>query len=141
MNITILKTIFQKHTSKFVANLLNGLGIIACLSLTACGNEKGNNDGDNNEVENLKSALKNKFGNLNDSEFEKISKALKVQGKSIDDVNNMSADQLKDFLNLPGNENVKNLASKVTKKMRGRIPKILSKLKMEKFIWMVSPMI
>ena len=77
----------------------------------------------------MKSALKNKFGNLNNSEFEKISKALKVQGKSIDDVNNMSADQLKDFLNLPGNENLKNLASKVTKKMRGRIPKILSKLK------------
>ena len=97
-----MKTIFQKHTSKFVANLLNGLGIIACVSLTACGNEKGNNDGDNNEVENLKSALKNKYGNLNDSEFEKISKALKGQGKSIDDVNNMSADQLKDFLNLPG---------------------------------------
>lgn len=89
----------------------------------------------------MKSALKNKFGNLNDSEFEKIAKALKGQGKSIDDVNNMSADQLKDFLNLPGNENLKNLASKVTKKMRGRIPKILSKLKMEKFIWMVSPMI
>ena len=77
----------------------------------------------------MKSALKNKFGNLNNSEFEKISKALKVQGKSIDDVNNMSADQLKDFFNLPGNENLKNLASKVTKKMRGRIPKILSKLK------------
>ena len=89
----------------------------------------------------MKSALKNKFGNLNDSEFEKIAKALKGQGKSIDDVNNMSADQLKDFLNLPGNENLKNLASKVTKKMRGRIPKILSKLKMGKFIWMVSPMI
>jgi hypothetical protein len=81
-----VKTIFQKHTSKFVANLLNGLGIIACLSLTACGNKKGNNDGDNNEVENLQSALKNKFGNLNDSEFEKIAKALKGQGKSDKDI-------------------------------------------------------
>lgn len=76
----------------------------------------------------MKSALKNKFGNLNNSEFEKISKALKVQGKSIDDVNNMSADQLKDFLNLPGNENLKNLASKVTKKNEGENTKDIIKI-------------
>ena len=76
----------------------------------------------------MKSALKNKFGNLNDSEFEKISKALKVQGKSIDDVNNMSADQLKDFFNLPGNENLKNLVSKVTKKNEGENTKDIIKI-------------
>lgn len=76
----------------------------------------------------MKSALKNKFGNLNNSEFEKISKALKVQGKSIDDVNNMSADQLKDFFNLPGNENLKNLASKVTKKNEGENTKDIIKI-------------
>lgn len=46
-----MKTGLQKHTSKFVAGLFNSLGIIACVSLTSCG-DKNKVKQTENQVEN-----------------------------------------------------------------------------------------
>ena len=64
-----MKTILQKHTSKFVVNLLNGLGITACVALTSCGDQDKSKQTEN-QVENLKNGLKNVefYKNLADDE-------------------------------------------------------------------------
>ncbi len=79
-----MKTILQKHTSKFVAGLFNSLGIIACVSVTACG-DKDKQTGA--QVEKLKNDLKDKY-KLSNEDAEKISKSLKSE----------DAEKIADFL-------------------------------------------
>ena len=72
-----MKTLLQKHKSKFVAGLLNGLGVVACVSLTACGNEKVKDK----QAENLAGKIENIL--IGDEEsLKKISDWLEKNGKN-----------------------------------------------------------
>ncbi len=73
-----MKNIFSRKTNRFVLNLLNGLGFIACLSVSSCGIKEKNPKGmeTDNELggveDKLKEANGDFFNNLNPDYKEKI---------------------------------------------------------------------
>ena len=73
--------ILQKQTSRFVASLFNGLGIIACVSVSSCGSKGKNSKGnETDKFDGLKKKLKeanDNFGQLDSVPQNKIAQWFK----------------------------------------------------------------
>lgn len=63
--------ILQKRTSRFVASLFNGLGIIACVSVSSCGSKGKNSKGnETDKFDGLKKKLKEANDNFGQLDFD-----------------------------------------------------------------------
>lgn len=87
-----MKMISQKHTSKFVAGFLQGLGLVACVSFTSCGesDDKEKKEKVDQEKEKLKKSIKEAVkkgnGKITDDQIDKIANYYSKDGNKFENL-------------------------------------------------------